>query len=158
MTKMTKVFNALCPPGRAYAMQAIAVKMFRDSTTYLFDGLYDFISAIHKDLGSADGNEMREDAIKNWEDQFGLAPSPSDTLQQRRDAIEALGRIGPEAKSALRPLIQVLNDGEEWVPGDTVWALRKITGQDFGTDQTKWLHWYKQAYGEPIKKLMTDSS
>lgn len=99
MTRMTKAFNALLPGGRVSAMQAIAVKMLRDSCVSMYDDLYLFIDGIWKDLGSIDGNEMREDAIINWEKQFGLKPAPSDTLQNRRDAIEAawglVGSCGP---------------------------------------------------------------
>ena len=99
MTLMTKAYNALLPEGRASAMQAIAVRMFRDSTVALMDTLYVFLENIRKDLGDIDGNEMREDAIRNWENQFGLSPAPSDTFQNRRDAIEAawdlVGFCGP---------------------------------------------------------------
>jgi len=96
VTVMAKVFNALCPPGRTTAMQAIAVKMFKDSMVSIYDELYDFIAGIRKDLG---GDEMREDAIINWEKQLGITPAPSDTLQERREMIEAswaiVGSLGP---------------------------------------------------------------
>ena len=89
MTLATKMLHALMPRNRVGAMQAIAMQMFRDSTVKLIDDLIDFIRAIKDDLGAIGGTEMREDAIIAWERQFGLTPAASDTLQNRRDAIEA---------------------------------------------------------------------
>lgn len=77
-------------------MQAIAVKMFRDSMLHLIDGVHSFMSGVYEDLW---GDTMREDAIINWEKQFGLSPAPTDSLTNRARMVEAAwamtGYCGP---------------------------------------------------------------
>jgi HEAT repeat protein len=45
---------------------------------------------------------------------------------------------------AVEPLMEALTDSEEIVRSEAAATLRKITGQDFGRDQTKWRNWAKQ--------------
>jgi len=93
---ITQACNALLPGGRANAMQAIAVRMFRDSMLGMTDGVRNFLKSIYGDMW---GETMREDALINWEKQFGLSPAPSDTLTQRAAAVEhacaLTGTCGP---------------------------------------------------------------
>lgn len=82
---ITKAFNALASTGRASAFQAVAVRMVRDSAVSLTEGARIFLRSILHDVGFG---VMREDAVVQWEHQFGIIPAPTDTLAERQDAIE----------------------------------------------------------------------
>ena len=56
-------------------------------------------------------------------------------------AIEALGAIGPDAKAAVPKIIEML--GESYQSSRAQWALIKITGQNFGSDQAAWKQWWE---------------
>lgn len=60
----------------------------------------------------------------------------------REIAIAILGEM--KETKAIEPLITALKD-EEWnVRNTAAKALKKITGQDFGTDQAKWQQWLEK--------------
>ncbi|MCG3180724.1 MAG: hypothetical protein BIFFINMI_03087 [Phycisphaerae bacterium] len=63
----------------------------------------------------------------------------SEPLAVRRAAVVALGRLAD--KSAIDPLIALLADPDEALRQDAAEALKRITRQDFGTDQDKWKAW-----------------
>ena len=86
MNLATKAYNALMGKGRPSAMQAIAVRMLRDSATSLANDAYKFYRSIYEDLST---EAMREDAIIQWEKQFGITPASGDSPDNRREAIEA---------------------------------------------------------------------
>jgi HEAT repeat protein len=50
----------------------------------------------------------------------------ADSLSVRRAAAQALGRIGPAARSADRLLLETLFDGESGLRSDAAWALVRI--------------------------------
>ncbi len=61
----------------------------------------------------------------------------------RVEAIRALGQY-PE-KRVVEKLIAALSDDSLACTRTTQWALRMLTGQDFGTDRASWAAWYKTA-------------
>jgi hypothetical protein len=57
--------------------------------------------------------------------------------------INTLGKIGPASREAIPDLIQMLETEEdEFITEEIVSALRKITGQNFGTDASAWQEWW----------------
>lgn len=56
-------------------------------------------------------------------------------------AIQALGTIGPDAKAAAPKIIEMLS--ESYQSTRARWALMKITGQNFGSDQAAWNQWWE---------------
>ena len=60
----------------------------------------------------------------------------------RASTAMALGTIGD--KSAIKPLIEVLKDKKEFARLEAERALKKITGQDFGTDYEQWMEWWEK--------------
>lgn len=65
-------------------------------------------------------------------------------LEARRIAAWALGEI--KNRQAIEPLILALKD--ENVRWDSAEALKKITGEDFGTEYDKWKNWWKDNKGK----------
>lgn len=65
-------------------------------------------------------------------------------LEARRIAAWALGEI--KNRQAIEPLILALKD--EKVSWDSAEALKKITGEDFGTEYAKWKNWWKDNKGK----------
>jgi len=59
-------------------------------------------------------------------------------------AAEGLGRIGPEAMEAVPALIAALGAESDDVRGAAARALRSITGQDYGSDATRWQEWWEE--------------
>jgi hypothetical protein len=59
----------------------------------------------------------------------------------RLRAAETLGMIGPDAKSAVPILIQLLEAADDWQKTGYVTALQTITGQEFGEDIQQWKIW-----------------
>lgn len=82
---VTKAFNALLPNGRACAMQGLAIRMLRDSALSLTENAIAFLRDIGSDQFSP---TMREDAVIQWEKQFGLMPSQGASLLERQEAVE----------------------------------------------------------------------
>lgn len=71
----------------------------------------------------------------------------SEDSRVRLKAVEALGNLGDGR--AVDYLIPVLKDDEEWaVRGQALEALRKITGQAIGSDEEKWLKWWRKNKAE----------
>jgi hypothetical protein len=76
-------------------------------------------------------------------------------LRTREAAVRELGELGD--RRAILPLIDVMDD-ENFISAEAIaWeaivanyritvagALRKITGQDFGTDSAQWKAWYEE--------------
>jgi len=63
-------------------------------------------------------------------------------LYVRRGAALALGKIG--TKEAVPALIRALEDENSMVCYLAAGALKKITGQNFGKDQSKWQQWWEE--------------
>ena len=57
-------------------------------------------------------------------------------------AVKALGKLGDEC--AVELLMEALKDRNEYVRSYAVEALRKITGEDFGTDYGRWRRWWRR--------------
>ncbi|MCK4830522.1 hypothetical protein KA005_83160 [bacterium] len=64
-------------------------------------------------------------------------------------AQEALAEIG---KPAIEPLIIAMKGKSYEVRNRIIWALSKITGQDFGEDQVKWQKWWEENKETFLKK------
>lgn len=63
----------------------------------------------------------------------------------RKFAAEALGEIGfPRALPAVKSLIARLKDKDSWVRWSAAYALKTITGKDFGQDPVKWQKWWEE--------------
>jgi len=60
--------------------------------------------------------------------------------QLRRDAAQALGRLGGPASVA--DLVELLGDEHEAVRAAAAWALRRISGEAFGEDAARWASWH----------------
>jgi len=65
-----------------------------------------------------------------------------DDKDTRSNVALALGEIGDKRAQGI--LIAFLNDGVEAVRTNAALALRKITGQDFGTDYDGWSKWQQE--------------
>lgn len=74
---------------------------------------------------------------------FGIpwTTSPAETAA-------ALGKIG---EPAVELLITVLKDANRDVQQETAEVLGKITGQNFGKDQTKWQEWWEENKANYLK-------
>jgi len=68
---------------------------------------------------------------------------------RRSGASRTLGMIGDI--SAVEPLIEALKDEIPDVRKIAAVALTKLTGQDFGQNDVKWLKWWEQNKGEFLK-------
>lgn len=66
-------------------------------------------------------------------------------MNTRMNAASALG--GTKDPRAVKPLIDVLNDFLQNTQSNAAKSLTQITGEDFGTDQTKWTQWWEQNRG-----------
>jgi len=64
-------------------------------------------------------------------------------------AAKALGKL--KDPRAVEPLIEALKDKEPEVPPNADYALREITGQDFGIDPENWQKWWGENKGRFIK-------
>lgn len=64
-------------------------------------------------------------------------------------AVESLGEL--KDPRAVEPLISALKNENWFVRKVTVEALGKITGQNFGEDQTKWQSWWQENKGRFLK-------
>jgi len=60
---------------------------------------------------------------------------------ERAEAADALGKINDY--SAIGALIKLLNDECKITASRAAIALKKISGQDFGTDQSEWIAWWE---------------
>lgn len=60
----------------------------------------------------------------------------------REQSAKKLGELGKS--QAIEPLIAILNDESKDVQRSALEALKKITGNDYGTDSTKWLEWLEK--------------
>ncbi len=74
-------------------------------------------------------------------DILAKAVTADDTPAVREACAEALGKIGNV--KAIPALIKALNDNYKDVQLKASYALRDITGQNFGRDSEKWSEWYK---------------
>ena len=64
----------------------------------------------------------------------------------RGRAARALGTIG--CQSAVEFLIEAFKDEDDWVWLHAQNSLKKLTGQDFGTDYDAWKAWYEENEGK----------
>jgi HEAT repeat protein len=62
----------------------------------------------------------------------------------RLSAIGALGRMGPDAHSAIPSLIEIFEDNDEAVRYTAALALEDITGQHLGQDAGRWQQWWRE--------------
>jgi vesicle coat complex subunit len=67
----------------------------------------------------------------------------------RSEAAIALGKL--RDPRAVEPLIEALKDKDPEVPPNADYALREITGQDFGVNPEKWQKWWEENKGRFIK-------
>lgn len=63
--------------------------------------------------------------------------------ETRALAAEWIGFIGSDAKTAVPSLIYALKDKDKEVRDNAAYALKIITGKDFGKAQEKWREWWK---------------
>jgi HEAT repeat protein len=59
----------------------------------------------------------------------------------RLAAVRALGKMGNPG--SVESLISVLGDSREIVRTEAVWALRRLTGEDLGSDRERWKRWQR---------------
>jgi len=85
---------------------------------------------------------------KKWVPVF-ISDLKSKSLGTREAAVYALGKL--KDPRAVEPLIEALKDKEPEVPPNADYALREITGQDFGIDPEKWQKWWGENKGRFIK-------
>lgn len=88
-------------------------------------------------------------AWRETEDAQRAVPDFINTLKDkdsetRRIAAWALGEM--KNRQAIEPLLSALKD--ENVCWDSAEALKKITGEDFGTEYDKWKNWWKDNKGK----------
>ena len=129
----TQFYNMLLPPATGSRRQVAAEKepsyptrkaVKEDRVSHLIERLRD--------------RENRSSAVKELVEIGESAVEPLiAALEDRRwvvraYAAEALGKIGD--KRAVKPLIQALKDWDEGVCNAAAWALRKMTGKNFGAD------------------------
>ncbi len=62
----------------------------------------------------------------------------------QRAAIQTLRTIGPDAKDAVPALIEAIEDEDWQIREEAVVALKDITGQNFGADQSTWQAWWEE--------------
>ena len=63
----------------------------------------------------------------------------------RDRAVWGLGRTGPDAREQVVPtLIGALDDEDTDVRRTVAWALREVTGRDFGDEPKRWSEWWAQ--------------
>jgi bilin biosynthesis protein len=67
------------------------------------------------------------------------------TSRARGDAAWALGKI--KSTSAVPTLVAALNEADPVLQKDAAEALKRITGQDYGTDVKSWEKWWEQHKG-----------
>jgi HEAT repeat protein len=58
----------------------------------------------------------------------------------RLAAVRVLGKIGDPGSVGF--LIAVLGDRREIVRVETGWVLKRLTGEDFGTNRERWKQWW----------------
>lgn len=63
-------------------------------------------------------------------------------LQVQKKVIYVLGKLNDFR--AVEPLIEILGDKDSHLRNDAGFALRNITGEDFGEDQIQWQYWWEQ--------------
>jgi len=77
-----------------------------------------------------------------------VIPALTDLLQSSKDAglrsSAAAGLGKTRSPYAVEPLIAALGDKDRGVRDKAGFALKKITKQEFGTDQEKWRAWWKE--------------
>ena len=72
-----------------------------------------------------------------------IAALKDENADVRREAVWSLRDIGDTR--AVEPLIAVLKDKDSDIREEAADALGEITGQDFGTNQTKWQNWHRRS-------------
>ncbi len=77
-----------------------------------------------------------------------VIPVLTELLRSGKDAgvrsSAATGLANTESAHAVEPLLIALRDKDRQVREEAEHALRRITGQDFGADQSKWKAWWRQ--------------
>jgi HEAT repeat protein len=66
----------------------------------------------------------------------------NENVYGQREAARALGIL--KSSLAIGPLIEALANDDFSLKDNAAWALKKITGQDFGKDRSKWQTWWGQ--------------
>lgn len=66
----------------------------------------------------------------------------SNNARTGRSVIWLLGKL--KYKPAIEPLIECLDTSDEWQKKDARWALRSITGRDYGVKYKKWKKWWNK--------------
>jgi HEAT repeat protein len=56
-------------------------------------------------------------------------------------AIRTLGKM--RNPRGIESLIAALGDRREIVRIEATWALKKLTGEDFGSDRKRWMQWHR---------------
>ncbi len=74
----------------------------------------------------------------------------------RKEAILSIGRMKDYA--SVPALIEMLRTGDEGLRTNVLWALREITGKDFGFDVNAWLDWWRFYQSEVVAKRKPDGA
>ncbi|HYF48618.1 MAG TPA: HEAT repeat domain-containing protein [Planctomycetota bacterium] len=69
----------------------------------------------------------------------------------RASAALAAGKL--KAVSVVPQLIELLSDREQDVPESALWALKSVSGMQFGRDAQRWRHWYEGERATAQKQL-----
>mgnify|MGYP001578381448 CR=1 FL=1 len=75
-----------------------------------------------------------------------LIEALKDLNMDSNSLLKIVSALSETGKPAVEPLIEVLKDKDSLggFRGNAAWALRAITGQDFGEDPAKWQEWWEK--------------
>ncbi len=91
---------------------------------------------------------LHDGLFELWGVEVYIAAFRDESYRVRKNATEALGKIG---EPAVEPLIAALKDGVWRVREYAAGALGRITKQDFGRDHAKWQQWWDENKDKVLK-------
>jgi hypothetical protein len=140
---------------RREAMDAISRHHMHQAETVfatLITGLSDFDAAVRESAALALGNLNNTQAIEPL-----LQATGDRTAIVRQAAALSLGAlITPEREKEAYPLIDLISDGNPDVSFAAMGSLKKVTRDDFGSDQTRWRTHFHAKYPDTNPAMLYD--